>query len=125
MGADAGAEINKWLAGRCSRSPVVVEHLGFGVCPLALVRDTALHISGIHRNFNFQDIHTILRLREFLDNSGNNLWFSLCEFEAFLVAARFIVTHRLQEERDLVRLTFGAYAFYKRLLNLVDLAAFK
>ena len=82
----------------------------------------AFHKLHIDRDLDFQHVHAISIVGELRHALGHDLRFLLGVFEALFVDA-LLVSHQLEEERDIVSAALVADALYPGMLDVVDLVA--
>ena len=100
----------------------MVQRLFARVCFLSFVYAAAFYEVRIDRNFDFQNVHSVLGLGVLLHALGNDLRFLLGVLQTFFVAALGIVTDEFKEERNLVGLALCADTLDKSMLNIVHLS---
>src|SRR5712691_5598850 len=95
--------------------------LGFvtRVCEIALARSRSLDVRHRDRDFDFPDVHGVLRLAELLHAASHDLGLLLLVFAPFFVDS-LLVSLEFQEKRDIGRLSRTSDALDAGMRNVND-----
>ncbi len=118
--ADAGGQIDERLLGDGSGAAEML--LGFvaRVGGFALAGLRSGHVGHVDRNFDLQNVHAVLRLREFFHALGRQFGLLARELDGLFVLALF-VADEFEEERNVRSRAFAADALDPGVLDVVDL----